>query len=120
MAPFQVINEKKIAVLTMIREEKEILFGSFSEKLTKATKIEKWREVHNLAQSIGLVKIEKEWTYTRDVLWPNIKRSTMVSFNIITCLNYILVVLLSTIFWENVQYFVIFSYVPNYITVRFS
>ncbi|XP_069697422.1 uncharacterized protein [Periplaneta americana] len=81
MAPFQITNEKKIVVLTKIREEKDILFGGFSDKITKSVKIEKWKEIHNLAQSIELVKNEKDWTYTRDVLWPNIKRSTMAKID---------------------------------------
>lgn len=82
MAPILVTNEKRLIVLNKIRADKDILFGAFSKKLDKTMKNDKWKEIHSLAQSVGLVKGDKEWTYMRDVMWPNMRKSTMVSMYI--------------------------------------
>ena len=63
-----------------MRRRKSILFGAFSEKIKKEDKVRLWKEVFNIAQSFGLFG-GKEWTYVRDVYWPNVKKGTMVSIN---------------------------------------
>ncbi|XP_063235645.1 uncharacterized protein LOC134538339 [Bacillus rossius redtenbacheri] len=72
---FAVAN--KILILQEIRDKKETLFGPFSCTLTKEMKTSCWKEIHTQCGSLGLVAADKEWTYTRDVLWQNLKKSTM-------------------------------------------
>lgn len=50
----------KLSVLQKIKQEKSVLFGSFSNDLTKQKKCEKWKEVTDLAESLGLVR-GKPW-----------------------------------------------------------
>ena len=59
----------------MIKEEKEILFGAFSDKVTKELKINKWTNICEKAKSLGLVAAGKKFPYIRDTFWPNIKNS---------------------------------------------
>jgi len=48
-------NVKKIAILRKIQEEKDILFGAFSNKLTKEEdKTKKWQLVTELAHSLDI------------------------------------------------------------------
>lgn len=79
MCSKQIILERKMQFLTKIQENKHILFGAFSDKLRKQDKIEKWKELTKVAQSISLVSAEKDWTYVRDTVWQNFKKSAMVS-----------------------------------------
>ncbi|XP_050513065.1 uncharacterized protein LOC126888722 [Diabrotica virgifera virgifera] len=72
-----VLNGTKIMILKEIRDKKAILFGSFSDKLTKKDKIECWKTVHQKSTSLGLVPPNKDWTYSRDVFWQNLKKTTM-------------------------------------------
>lgn len=79
----------KLELLKSIRDEKDSLFGCFSKTLTKQIKNEKWKEIHKKAQSLGIVSYEKDYTYTRDTVWQNIRKTTMVSsvvINILPCL----------------------------------
>ena len=69
----------KMSVLARIKADKGILFGAFSQHVTKIAKIERWKLIYNHAQSLGLVPPTKDWTYVRDVWWPNVKKATMVS-----------------------------------------
>jgi len=70
----------KLAVLQKIKQEKSVLFGPFSNDLTKQKKCEKWKEVTDLAESLGLVT-GKQWQYFRDTLWSNWRKRTLVSKN---------------------------------------
>ncbi|XP_050516375.1 uncharacterized protein LOC126891236 [Diabrotica virgifera virgifera] len=72
-----VLNGTKIILLKEIRDKTAILFGSFSDKLTKKDKIECWKTVHQKSTSLGLVPPNKDWTYSRDVFWQNLKKTTM-------------------------------------------
>ena len=45
----------KLAVLQKIKQDKSVLFGAFSNDLTKSVKSEKWKEVTDLAESLGLI-----------------------------------------------------------------
>lgn len=69
----------KVLILKEIRERKDILFGSFSSKLTKKDKIECWKAIYEKCASLGLVAPDKDWAYCRDVFWQNIKKATVVS-----------------------------------------
>jgi len=46
--------QTKLAVLQKIKQEKGVLFGSLSNDLAKQNKCEKWKEVNELAESLGL------------------------------------------------------------------
>lgn len=72
------MEAKRVTVLTLIREKKEVLFGKHSPNLTNEMKISAWREVMELAQSLDIIPIEKEWTYVRDTTWQNWRRATVV------------------------------------------
>ncbi|KAF2892591.1 hypothetical protein ILUMI_13583 [Ignelater luminosus] len=47
------MESAKITMLTRIRENKEMLFGKFFEKLTKENKDKKWNEITDEAKSLG-------------------------------------------------------------------
>ncbi|KAG5875391.1 hypothetical protein JTB14_001269 [Gonioctena quinquepunctata] len=61
-----------------VRDNKEILFGAFADRLTKADKVDKWKELSNLANSVCLIPADKEWTHARDTQWQNMEKTTMV------------------------------------------
>lgn len=63
-----------------IKENKEVLFGAFSDTLRKEDKVKQWKELASLAQSICLMPLEKDWTYARDTLWQNLKKSAVVFY----------------------------------------
>lgn len=67
-------SDAKIAFLEQVRQRKDYLFAAFSADITKEIKANKWKEVHEFAESMELVKQQKDWQYTRDVLWGNLKR----------------------------------------------
>ena len=48
------VTANKLAVLQKIKQEKSVLFGPFSNDLTKQKKCEKWKEVSELSGSLGL------------------------------------------------------------------
>ena len=71
----------KMSVLARIKADKGILFGAFSQHVTKIAKIERWKLIYNHAQSLGLVPPTKDWTYAgdsiklfyfvRNIFWPS-------------------------------------------------
>lgn len=72
-------KEGKIEILKEIRENKSTLMGAFSSSLTKQDKIKAWERIHTKALILGLVPCGKDYTYTRDTFWQNIRKNTMVS-----------------------------------------
>lgn len=70
---------KKLAVLEVIKDKKEILFGNFNNKLTQADKQAAWTEVLQRAQSLQLVGADKTWTFARDNLFGLWKCRALVS-----------------------------------------
>ncbi|KAF2886079.1 hypothetical protein ILUMI_20095 [Ignelater luminosus] len=71
------MESAKIAILTRIRENKKMLFGKFSKKLTKADKDKKWEEITDKAKSLGVVEGAKSWTYLRDITWKNWRKTAL-------------------------------------------
>jgi hypothetical protein len=69
----------KLCVLNKIKENKRVLFGAFCDTLSKADKCKAWKEINDYALSLGLVPANKEWTYIRDVWWPNVRKCCTVS-----------------------------------------
>lgn len=45
-----------------VKENKNILVGAFMDTLRKEHKVEKWKELANLAKSICLMPTVKDWT----------------------------------------------------------
>jgi len=70
-------NVKEVAILQKIKEEKDILFGAFSNKQMKEDKTKKWQKVTELAQSLDIAA-GKNWQYERDTVWGNWRKRTMV------------------------------------------
>ncbi|XP_063628979.1 uncharacterized protein LOC134800445 [Cydia splendana] len=70
-------NEGKIEWLRAVFEAKDILFGPFSDTLTKTDKVLAWKSMHALAQSLALVPNNKEYTYTRDTFWQNLRKNAV-------------------------------------------
>lgn len=70
--------DNKLAILREILDAKCVLFGAFSDKLTKEDKVKKWKEILFKCHSLGLVASDKGYTYVRDTFWSNIKRATLV------------------------------------------
>jgi len=62
-------NEQNLAILTMIRDKKDILFGKFSSELENATKIETWSTILEKAKSMQMVTASRDWTWIRDNLY---------------------------------------------------
>ena len=74
-------REAKLTILNAIYNKKYVLFGKFSDKLTKTDEALAWQEgqeVHSIGKSVGAF-CEKDWIYIRDVFWPNARKVTMVS-----------------------------------------
>lgn len=71
-------NLSKINVLKAIYEERETLFGAFSERITKEITVKKWKEICEKGKALGIIQQEKDFTYCRDKFWPNIRNSTVV------------------------------------------
>jgi hypothetical protein len=73
-----VSKESKLFISQEIEKRKGVLFGAFSESLKKQDKVAMWQEVYEVGKSCGAFD-GKEWTYIRDVFWPNVRKTTMVS-----------------------------------------
>lgn len=63
----------------MIKDDKELLFGTLTHPMTNEDRHDAWKEIHEKAKSLGVVRAEKTWEYLRDVTWANWKRRTLVS-----------------------------------------
>ncbi|VEN34301.1 unnamed protein product [Callosobruchus maculatus] len=75
MSSKQIDFERKMQFLKKVRENKDILFGAFSEKLRKQDKVNKWKEMAEVA------KTDKDWTYVRDTIWQNLKKTAMLKID---------------------------------------
>ena len=70
---------KKLAVLQIIKEKREVLFGNFKKNISQHDKQAAWTEVLQKAQSLQLVGADKSWTYARDNLFGLWKCRALVS-----------------------------------------
>jgi hypothetical protein len=54
------------------------MFDAFTGSVKKQDKVAMWPEIYEVEKSCGAFN-GKEWTYIRDIFWPNIRKTTMVS-----------------------------------------
>lgn len=78
MVKKEFLIEKKLAVLAVIKEKKDVLFGNF-KNTTNIEKRDAWEEVLDKAKSLELASADKKWTYARDGLFGLWKCRTLVS-----------------------------------------
>uniref|UniRef100_A0A915HQC2 Uncharacterized protein n=1 Tax=Romanomermis culicivorax TaxID=13658 RepID=A0A915HQC2_ROMCU len=75
------MNEnRRLIFLDLIYSKENILFGSFSDTLTKEDKTAAWKSiVDDRAQIYGFnpVPTGKPWSHIRDSIWPKFKNYTM-------------------------------------------
>jgi len=69
-------NASKLAVLELIKDEKDVLFGDF-KSTTKERKQAAWTKVLHRAQSLGLATADRKWEHARDALYGVWKCRTM-------------------------------------------
>ena len=71
--------QQKLYIASKINEKKDILFASFSSAVTSEAKAEAWKAIFEDCLSRGVpFPAEKDFTYMRDTLWPNMKNSVVV------------------------------------------
>ncbi|CAH0547289.1 unnamed protein product [Brassicogethes aeneus] len=58
-----------------VLSSKKVLFGSFSDKLTKEDKVKAWKTIHEKALALGLVSANKDLSYTKDRKIDNRKKT---------------------------------------------
>ena len=63
---------------TLVRDNKQILFGKFTAKLTHKNKLDKWEEIRVQMVNKGFTALaNRSSDYCRDITWQNIRRGTM-------------------------------------------
>lgn len=73
-------DKEKFDILRLIEPNISLLFGNTSSSLTKESKQEAWRKICADCQQIhgfNAVPDGKDFTYLRDVIWPNLKRTSI-------------------------------------------
>ena len=68
-------SPSKLALLAVMKEQKDILLGAFCDNLTKVDKAKSWKEVYDNATASGMIPPAKDWTYIRDAMWPNMRKN---------------------------------------------
>lgn len=72
-----VSDEAKISLLEKIFEKKDLLFGPFTEQITRQGRIEEWQRLYEYALIIGYKFPENsDFSYLRDTVWPNFRKRT--------------------------------------------
>lgn len=71
--------DEKITILNLIRDNKDVLFGKFTNVLTHEVKVEKWKDIAEKVKASGIYS--KDWKYLRDTTWQNWRKRTIVSTN---------------------------------------
>lgn len=79
--------QDKLTILGLINENKEILFGKFSDKLTHEVKINKWKEITKNVNNSGIT--DKDWKYLRDTTWQLIIKNyyNLIILELMTSIN---------------------------------
>lgn len=70
--------EHKLLFLHALKARKEILFGKFSNEVSRERKVNAWKEIVNVltAHDVPMAR-EKPFSYFRDTVWPNMRRYTV-------------------------------------------
>ncbi|KAI5729821.1 hypothetical protein M8J76_006959 [Diaphorina citri] len=63
-----------------ILTKKEVLFGKFSDRITKQDKVNAWKEVFENVQCLNAFP-GKDYTYLRDVFYQNLRKTTMAKMD---------------------------------------
>lgn len=73
-------EEDKLFLISLIKEEKDVLIGPFDIKkgITQEARCEKWKEIFEQVVSRGMNLGDHGWKHIRDVVWPNLRRSATV------------------------------------------
>lgn len=71
--------DAKKVILDKILEYSGILFNNHETSRNNMTRHEAWQEIHGIAIKLGTYSSNKNWTYMRDVVWQNLRKSTLVS-----------------------------------------
>lgn len=71
-------NREKLLFLSNVKDKKNLLFGKFSNELTRENKQKAWKDIVDILKvhNVALAK-EKDLSYFRDTVWPNLKRYTV-------------------------------------------
>ncbi|XP_073958271.1 uncharacterized protein [Choristoneura fumiferana] len=69
----------KLTILNLIYDNKEILFGKFSNTLNHEIKVQKWKEITDQLTEINI--FEKDWKYLRDTTWQNWRKRSLEKRN---------------------------------------
>lgn len=70
-------NEAKLALVLLIKEKKNVLFGKHSSTLTNYDKQKAWQSVSEEAKVLDLLPAEKGWEDAKSK-WASWKCRTMV------------------------------------------
>ncbi|CAG7832732.1 unnamed protein product [Allacma fusca] len=70
-------DSSKMVILTMIRDNKDVLFGNFTSELENIQKKKAWVDILVKAQSIGACNSSRKWEFVRDSMWGNWKSRTL-------------------------------------------
>jgi hypothetical protein len=73
--------DAKQSILREINLNKSVLFGAFGSNITNSDKESEWKKIHRMCQSLSICNATKDWKYTRDVIWANFRRRTLVGIN---------------------------------------
>uniref|UniRef100_A0A915IS12 Regulatory protein zeste n=1 Tax=Romanomermis culicivorax TaxID=13658 RepID=A0A915IS12_ROMCU len=71
----RISDDVRLKFLAKVQENKDVLFGQFSDKLTKKDKIEKWTMILNYMRAINYpLPPNADFTYIRDTVWQNFRK----------------------------------------------
>lgn len=71
-------TEEKLLFLQEIKARKSVLFGKFSDIITRDSKLKEWAAIKQVLVTHNVqIATEKDLSYLRDVAWPNLKRYTI-------------------------------------------
>ena len=71
-------NTEKLLFFNLVKEKKDVIFRKFSDQITQETKLQAWKDIVEQLKVYNVkLAVDKEVSYFRDTVWPNLKRYTM-------------------------------------------